>query len=696
MSYLLFLLLGLGSGAIYAMLALGLVLKYRSAGVIDFAHCAVAMFGAYVYIELHDQGMLVFPWTVIPWHIQLFSATHGVSSGIAIPIALAYSAILGLIFYYAVVRPLRHAPALARVGASVGLMLFLEGVAVLNFGTFALSSPPILPQKPVRFADGLIVPSDRLYLTGIVILIGLVLGAIYRYTRFGVATRAAAGNERGALLIGISATRLSAANWVIGTVLATIAGILILPITTLNPGTYTLFIVPALGAALLGRFVSFPVTVAAGLAIGMLQSELAKLQTVWTWLPQQGLQDGLPFILIMIAIVVLSGRLPSRGVMGDTHSASIGRPRAPFRTAGITFVIGLIAILLLSQLYKYAFASSLSIACVCLSVVVITGYVGQISLAQNAFAGIAAFMMAHFAIWLGIGFPLGLILGALVAVGFGVVIGLPAVRVRGVNLAVATLAVAAALDALVFNADWFSGGYNGMTVKVPHLFGLDLGVSKSGSSTAFAIFSLVIVCLVGLFVARLRNAPAGRMFIAVRSNERAAAAVGVNVARTKLFAFAIASFIAGIGGGLLAYQQININPASFVSFSSLTILAIAYVGGVGRIAGAVFAGFMMASNGVFPTLLDNLFSFNQYQTVIAGLALMLTAVGNPHGVMTEMQRMGFSLVDRAGRALGRGGPALAGAGAGAIGGRADAGTDAGVHGTGVTDGSGQAVEKVAN
>ncbi len=651
MSYLLFLLLGLGSGAIYALLALGLVLKYRSAGVIDFAHCAVAMFCAYVYIELKEQGELVFPWTAIPWHIQLFS-THGIAAGAAIPIALAYSAIFGLILYYIMVRPLRHAPALARVGAAVGLMLYLEGIAVLNFGTFALSSPPILPQVPVHLTGDLIVPSDRLYLTGIVILIGAALGAIYRYTRFGLATRAAAGNERGALLIGLSATRLSAANWVLATVLAAVAGILILPITTLNPGTYTLFIVPALGAALLGRFTSFPVTVAAGLGIGMVQSELLKLQSIWSWLPQQGLQDGLPFVLIMIAIVVLSRRLPSRGVVGDSHMSSIGRPSAPFRTTGITFVIGLVAILLLSQLYKFAFASSLNVACVALSVVVITGYVGQISLAQNAFAGISAFMVAHFGIWLGLGFPLALILGALVATGFGVIIGLPAVRVRGVNLAVATLAMAAALDALVFNSNWFSGGYNGMKVRVPHLFGLNLGVSNSGSSTAFAIFSLAIVCLVGLFVARLRNAPAGRMFIAVRSNERAAAAVGVDVARTKLFAFALSAFIAGIGGGLLAYQEININPASFVAWSSLTILAITYVGSIGRIGGAVFAGFMLASNGVMATLLNNVFSFNQYQTVIAGLALMLTAVANPDGVAKEMQGGYFKLLARVQRALG--------------------------------------------
>ncbi|HEX3803900.1 MAG TPA: ABC transporter permease [Solirubrobacteraceae bacterium] len=652
MSYLLFLLIGLGAGAVYALLALGLVLKHRSAGVVDFSHAAVAMFCAYVFLEMHNNGELVFPWTAIPWHLQLASSKTGAAVWVSVFVALAYSAVLGLIFYYGVVRPLRHAPVLARVCASVGLTLYLETVATLNFGTFSVSSPSILPSNPVHLASGLIVPAVDLYLAGIAIVVGLIFGAIYRYTRFGLATRAAAGNERGAVLIGLSATRLSAANWVLATVLASAAGILILPITTLSPSDYTLFIVPALGAALLGRFTSFPMTVAAGLAIGMLQSEIGKLQTVWTWLPQQGLQDGLPFILIMIAVVVFSKRLPSRGEFTAARNASIGRPRAPMRTTLISFAIGVVVILLVSQLYKYAFAASLNVACVCLSVVVITGYVGQISLAQNAFAGISAFEISHIGHGLGLGFPFALILGALCAVVVGVVIGLPAVRVRGVNLAIVTLSVATALDALVFNSTWFSGGYTGLSVHEPRLLGLNLGVSKGNSSTVFAIFSLAIFCLMAFLVARLRNAPAGRMFIAIRSNENAAAAVGVNVAKTKLFAFAISAFIAGIGGGLLAYQQININPASFTSWTSLTILAIAYVGGVGRIGGAVAAGVLLAGNGLMATLLNKLFDFNSYQELIAGLALMLTAIGNPDGIATEMQATYFKVLGMVQRRLG--------------------------------------------
>jgi ABC-type branched-subunit amino acid transport system permease subunit len=653
-SYVLFLLIGLGAGSVYALLALGLVLKHRSAGIVDFSHAAVAMWCSYVFLELHTNGQLVLPWVAAGWHIQLFSANSGAPVWLSVIVALIYSAVLGLIFYYGVVRPLRNAPVLARVCASVGFMLYLETAATIDFGTFSVTAPPILPDTSMNLGSGLIVPSVDIYLAAFAVIVGLILGGIYRYTRFGLATRAAAGNERGAVLIGLSATRLSAANWVIATVLASAAGILILPITTLSPSDYTLFIVPALGAALLGRFTSFPMTVAAGLGIGMLQSEIGKIQTVWTWLPQQGLQDGLPFLLIMIAVVLMSKRLPARGGFVAFRSASIGRPNAPLRTTLISFAIGVVAILLFSQLYKYAFAASMNVACVALSVVVITGYVGQISLAQNAFAGISAFEVSHIGHGLGLGFPFALILGALCAVVVGVIIGLPAVRVRGVNLAIVTLSVATALDALVFNSTWFSGGYTGISVHPPHLFGLNLGITSNNNSTVFAIFSLLILCLMGYFVARLRNSPAGRMFIAIRSNENAASAVGVNVARTKLFAFGISAFIAGIGGGLLAYQQININAASFTSWTSLTILAIAYVGGVGRIGGAVAAGILLAGNGLMATLLNKLFNFNTYQMLIAGGMLMLTAIGNPDGIAKEMQGTYFKLLGRAQKLLGAG------------------------------------------
>src|SRR4051812_27446794 len=180
-SYILFLLLGLGAGAVYAMLALGLVLKYRSAGVVDFGHGAVAMFIAYVYLGLRADGTLQFPWVGIPHELTVSSS--GVATAPAIVLSLAYAAVLGLVMYWTIYRPLRHATPLTRVCASVGTMLALQAIAVLNYGTTAKSTPTILPNDPVTIG-GIIVPSDRLWFAGIVIVIAAALAAVYRFTRF--------------------------------------------------------------------------------------------------------------------------------------------------------------------------------------------------------------------------------------------------------------------------------------------------------------------------------------------------------------------------------------------------------------------------------------------------------------------------------------------------------------------------------
>ena len=238
----------------------------------------------------------------------------------------------------------------------------------------------------------------------------------------------------------------------IATVLAGVAGILIAPVASLDPTSYTLFIVPALAAALVGRFQSFWITALAGLLIGCAQSEIAKLITVWTWLPQQGLADALPFVVIIVVMALRSRSVLARG--GDDGRAQpLGRP--PARAAahgGVCFVAGLVLLLVLSSVLRFAFISSLTVTCIALSVVVLTGYVGQVSLAQMSLAGIGGFTLGHISSGWRIGFPFSLILAGLCAVPVGLVIGLPALRLRGVNLAVVTLGFAAAMDAVVFTS----------------------------------------------------------------------------------------------------------------------------------------------------------------------------------------------------------------------------------------------------
>src|SRR3984957_9860111 len=581
-SYILFLILGLGAGATYAILGQGLVLKYRSAGVVDFAHGAVAMFIAYVFVNLRSFGQLELPVVLIPHQISL-NGGAGISTGLAILISLVYAAILGLVLYVLIYRPLRHASPLARVCASVGVMLGLQAIAVLNYSTEPVATNPIFPSAPLSVAK-ITFPEDRLFFTGVVVIISVALALAYRFSRFGLATQAGAENDR--------------------------------------------------GAALFGRFQSFWITALSGLLIGCAQSEIDKLITVWSWLPQQGLPDALPFAVIIVVMAVRSRSVLARGGETAERNPSIGRPVAPLRTAVACFVAGLILLLFLSNVLRFAFISSLTVTCIALSVVVLTGYVGQVSLAQMSLAGIGGFTLGHISSGWHIGFPWSLILAGLCAVPVGLIIGLPALRLRGVNLAVVTLGFAAAMDAVVFNNASFTGSTAGLPIPAPRLPGLNLAITqgKSYPTVIFGVLVLVVVILLGLLVARLRRGPAGRMLLAIRSNERAAGSGGIHRAQAELMAFGLAAFIAGVGGALTGYMQGELTADSFAAFTSISLLAIVFVAGVGRIAGAVVAGVMFSAAGLFVTFLNLHLSVGKYQAIVAGVALVLTAVQNPDGI----------------------------------------------------------------
>ena len=475
-SYILFLILGLGAGATYAILGQGLVLKYRSAGVVDFAHGAVAMFIAYVFVNLRSFGELELPVVIIPHQISL-NGGAGINTTLAIVISLVYSA------------DARLRPVPPRLPAAAERLAAHPGVRVGRRDARASGDrgPQLQhragrhqPDLPERVAEDLRrhVPAGPPVLHRRRDRVSRSRSAlIYRYTRFGLATRAGAENDRGAALTGISATRIASQNWVIATVLAGAAGILIAPVASLDPTSYTLFIVPALAAALVGRFESFWITALAGLLIGCFQSEINKLITVWTWLPQSGLSDAVPFIVIIVVMAFRSRSVLARGGEAAQKNPSVGRPGSPLASAGACFVGGLILLLLLNNVLRFAFISSLTVTCIALSVVVLTGYVGQVSLAQMSLAGIGGFMLGHISHGWGLGFPFSLLAAGLCAVPVGLVIGLPALRLRGVNLAVVTLGFAAAMDALIFSSSGFAGGTAGLPIKAPHLLGLNLAAN---------------------------------------------------------------------------------------------------------------------------------------------------------------------------------------------------------------------------
>lgn len=639
-----FLLLGLGSGAVIASLALGLLLTYRASGVVNFAHAAMGMYVAYVFFELRVTGQLILPVIGVPGRVNLFNdPALQPTVATAMAIALACGALLGLVVYVLVFRPLRTAPALARVVASLGLFLYLLATVQIRMGSgnqSAVTGRPevLLPSDLVSFG-GIDIPADRLWLCVFVLAATALLGVVFTYSRFGLATRAAAENEKGAALIGLHPDRLAAVNWMVSAALAGAAVILIAPIAGLNPRDTSLLVVPALAAALMGGFRSFTITMLAGLGIGMLQSELINLQTEVDWLPELGWQQAVPFLLIIGTMIVRGETLPTRATLHEGRFPRSPRPRHLGVWVPVLTGAGAVLVLTGDSGLRQAVITSTVMAMIALSVVVLTGYVGQISLMPMALAGVAAFAMIRLSDDWGVPFPLSPVLAAAIAVAVGLVAGVPAVRVRGMNLAIATLAAAVAIEELVLKWGWFTGGLGGAEVPQPELFGVDLGITATGADfprRAFGLLCLAALALMCVAVANLRRGGTGLRWLAVRANERAAASTGVDVTRTKLGAFAASAFLAGLGGTFLAYQAQTVSVGSFAVFNSLALLAMTYLGGIASIAGALIAG-LLASGGVVTELTGG--SSSETQFAVNGLVLMVVAVVYPTGLSGALYRL---------------------------------------------------------
>ncbi|MDP9463930.1 MAG: branched-chain amino acid ABC transporter permease, partial [Actinomycetota bacterium] len=414
--------LGLGSGALIAAIALGVVLTYKGSGVVNFSNGAVAIYTAYIFHGLrgsfdNGNGKLYLPplpnplalvegtWNSfvtnkrdwvdlpnLPTKIDIDFGNGRMPMVTAFFVALVYAALLGLIFHFLIFRPLRHAPPLAKVVTSVGLFLLLINIITLRFtGTFKPVAEPDLGKKALKpFGNDIVIQREQLIAAGLVLFVTAVLTMVFKRTRFGLATRAAAENEKGAVVLGFSPEFLAGANWVLSTVVAGAFGILVSAITGLDPITLPFLIIPALGAALLGSFNAFWITSFAGLGIGMIQA-LTKTYTAksWfprEWIPQSGLERALPFFIIIIVLFARGNTLPQRGAVSAGRLPFAPKPNKILWPAVMLSVGALITVFAFSYDWRQASVNTLVGAALALSLVVITGYVGQISLAQAALA----------------------------------------------------------------------------------------------------------------------------------------------------------------------------------------------------------------------------------------------------------------------------------------------------------------------
>jgi ABC-type branched-subunit amino acid transport system ATPase component/ABC-type branched-subunit amino acid transport system permease subunit len=631
------LMLGLGNGGVFAALALALVITYRASGVVNFATGAIALYVAYTYAGLR-RGELLVPIPGLPKTVDLGQELGLWAAG---AIALALAAVLGALLYLVVFRPLRDAPPLAKAVASLGVLVVIQGVLAIRQGTNPVTVAPIFPNERWELGD-VIILSDRFYLALTVVGLALLLAAAFRFTRFGLLTRATAETQTGAYVSGVSPDRIALLNWMISAVIAGIAGILIAPVSPLTPVTYTLFVVPALAAAVVGRFQYLLPVVAAGLAIGMLQSEALRLAAEYDWLPQTGLAELVPLIVILVALLVVGGGMPVRGGLVRQPLGRAPRPRSLLVPTVAGTAVGLLALVATSGSWRAAVIGTFIAAVIGLSLVVVTGYAGQVSLAQLALAGTAAFSLSYFTQSGDVPFPFAPILAALVATCIGVAVGLPALRLRGLTLGVVTLALAYAIEAVWFrNADIVPS--SGARVTQPSMFGIDLGIGagREFPRIEFGLVCLVTLVLVAVGIAGLRRSALGSAMLAVRANERSAAAAGVNVVRVKVLAFALASFIAGLGGALLAYRRGVVTFDSFTAIGGLALLSTAYLAGITSVWGGLNAG-LLAGTGIVFVALDRWVDLGQWFTVISGVLLIVTLITNPEGIAAA----GHEIADR--------------------------------------------------
>lgn len=622
---LIFLILGLGNGAVYAALGLGLVLTYRSSGVVNFATGAVALYTAYTYAFLR-QGELLNPIPGLPGTVDL--GVDGMGFPAAFALSLVVAAALGALLYAVVFRPMRAAPTVAKAVASVGVMIVMQALLAVQVGTTAVSVSAILPTRIYTVA-GQRVPGDRLWFAGIIVVMAVVLTLWFRLTRFGLATRAAAESEKGALVTGLSPQRIALVNWALSTMIAGVGGILIAPIVPLTPVSYTLFIVPALATALVGNFTRIGTAVSAGLVIGMLQSEATNLQTK-SWLPSSGLAELVPLAVILIFLVFQGQTLPSRGSIVQQTLGRAPRPKSMVLPGLTIAAVGFVALATTHGSHRAAIITTIVLAIIALSQVVVTGFSGQISLAQLTLAGVGAFALTRIQHQLHVPFPVAPLLAAVFATIVGVVVGLPALRIRGLPVAVTTLALAVVLEKLWFTNKDLNGGFNGSPIDDPSIFGVNLGIGAGAGypRLTFGLFCLVVLLLVAGGVVLLRRSRLGAAMLAVRANERSAAASGISVSRVKLVAFAIGGFLAGLGGAMLAYQQTVADSSSYTALGCVALFATAYLAGVTSVSGGINAG-LIGAGGIIFTLVDKGLPLGVYVLLVGLPVLAIVAEIRP-------------------------------------------------------------------
>jgi len=558
---------GVAIGSVLAVAASGLVLTYTASGILNLAHGAVGMFLAFVYWELRVNRDLPTPLALL------------LVLGLVAPL-------LGIVIERLVVRRLRHAPLVAQIAATVGLMLALMGIAGATWrpATVSRSLPAFFGSAGFAAPGGIVVTWHRLIAVAVALVAAAALWVLLYRTRLGVLMRAVVDDPELAASNGVRPWLVSAAAWAIGAVTAGVAGILLAPEVTFAVEPLTLLVVDAFAAAVIGRLRSLPLTWLGGLVLGLLNAyALTFLDLGGRW---SNVRPAIPMILLFVAVLAL----PPVVLRLGEHVARAPLPRPPSWPRSL---IGAVVLVLLAAALAASVSPvtvnrltlALTTAMVMLSLVPLTGWAGEVSLAPMTFAGIGAFAMV--AVAGDSGSVLGILAAVAAALLGGLAMAVPALWLRGVYLALASLAFARIAEVAFFpQPGVFGPSDTGARTVAP----LDVLGWQLTSPRGYLVAVAVVFAVVGLGLVALRRSWYGRRLLALHDTPAGLASVGLDPAMTRLSVYALSAALAGLGGALLAVYKVAVVPGDFGMLHGLVIVLLLVIGGVATVSGALLGG----------------------------------------------------------------------------------------------------------
>ncbi|HVX22845.1 MAG TPA: ABC transporter permease [Acidimicrobiales bacterium] len=600
-----FTVVGIVTGAAYAVAASGLVVTYSTSGIFNIAHGAIGMFMAFVFWQFE-----------VAWHWPAPAA-------LAITV-LVIAPLFGAVVERVLIRRVSDGSVATTLVVTIGLMVGLIGLVDTIWPPEGRVLLPFFGHNGFEVA-GVFVTWEEVVTVGAAVAIAIGLRLLLYRTRVGISMRAVVDNRGLVGLNGGRPARTSTLSWALGAMLASIAGILIAPELQLSVLPLTLLVLDAYAAAMIGRLRNLPLTFAGALLIGLLQSYAVGYMPsggVWGSVPMQGLRLAIPSILLFITLLALP-QDKIRGAVAQVRRAV--RPTASFvrslQGAAFLVVAVVVATMFMGAGDTVDLGTGLALGLIMLSLVPLVGWGGQVSLCQMTFAGLGAFAMARVgtggSVW-------GLVAAAGLAGAVGALVALPALRLRGLYLALATMAFAVAMDDMFFPTSTAFSFNGSIAIPRPSLFGLHFHGQRS-----YVIFLAVVFAVLSVALLALRRGPFGRVLAAMKDSEAACATLGLNLTLTKLVVFALSAAIAGFAGALYGGMESVAGATQFTMLQSLPILLLVVVGGVATCSGALFGGIVLGLGPVLQSAVPEVGSLTLLGTGVAGVTLG----ANPDGVM---------------------------------------------------------------